>query len=73
MGGAKDVVECTFVENSLTAAPYFSTPVSPFLLLLILILVFAFIVLFLPSLLEFKINVRSFFFEYIREELIGSS
>jgi len=27
MGGEKDVVECTFVENDLTDAPFFSTPV----------------------------------------------
>ena len=27
MGGAKDIVECAFVENTLTAAPFFSTPV----------------------------------------------
>lgn len=27
IGGAKDVVECSFVENKLTAAPFFSTPV----------------------------------------------
>jgi len=27
MAGAKDVIECTFVENTLTAAPFFSTPV----------------------------------------------
>jgi malate dehydrogenase len=27
MKGEKDVIECTFVENSLTAAPFFSTPV----------------------------------------------
>jgi len=27
MKGAKDVVECAFVENNLTAAPFFSTPV----------------------------------------------
>ena len=27
MGGEKDVIECTFVENNLTDAPYFSTPV----------------------------------------------
>jgi malate dehydrogenase len=27
MGGEKDVVECTFVENNLTDAPFFSTPV----------------------------------------------
>lgn len=27
MKGEKDVVECTFVENNLTAAPFFSTPV----------------------------------------------
>ena len=26
MNGEKDVVECTFVENNLTAAPFFSTP-----------------------------------------------
>lgn len=28
MNGDKNVVECTFVENSLTAAPFFSTPVK---------------------------------------------
>jgi malate dehydrogenase len=28
MKGAKNVVECAFVENDLTAAPYFSTPVK---------------------------------------------
>jgi malate dehydrogenase len=27
MAGEKNVVECTFVENNLTAAPFFSTPV----------------------------------------------
>jgi len=27
MSGAKNVVECAFVENNLTAAPFFSTPV----------------------------------------------
>jgi malate/lactate dehydrogenase len=27
MSGEKNVVECTFVENNLTAAPFFSTPV----------------------------------------------
>ena len=26
MAGASDVVECTFVENDLTAAPFFATP-----------------------------------------------
>lgn len=30
MAGEKDVVECTFVENNLTAAPFFSTPVRIF-------------------------------------------
>jgi hypothetical protein len=28
MAGEKNVVECTFVENNLTAAPFFATPVS---------------------------------------------
>jgi malate dehydrogenase len=27
IGGKKDVIECSFVENDLTAAPFFSTPV----------------------------------------------
>ena len=27
MAGEKDVIECSFVENTLTEAPYFSTPV----------------------------------------------
>ena len=27
MSGEKDVVECTFVENDLTSAPFFSTKV----------------------------------------------
>lgn len=27
MNGAKDVIECSFVENNLTPAPFFSTPV----------------------------------------------
>jgi malate dehydrogenase len=27
MKGEKDVIECTFVENDLTSAPYFSTKV----------------------------------------------
>ena len=27
MSGTKDVIECTFVENNLTAAPFFSTRV----------------------------------------------
>lgn len=27
MGGKKDVIECAFVENNLTASPFFSTPV----------------------------------------------
>ena len=26
--GKKDVIECSFIENTLTAAPFFSTPVS---------------------------------------------
>ena len=26
MNGEKDVIECTFVENNLTGAPFFSTP-----------------------------------------------
>ena len=30
MGGAKDIVECAFVENTLTAAPFFSTPVRTY-------------------------------------------
>lgn len=30
MSGNKNVVECTFVENNLTASPFFSTPVSVF-------------------------------------------
>ena len=28
INGKKDVIECSFVENTLTAAPFFSTPVS---------------------------------------------
>lgn len=28
MGGEPNVVECSFVENTLTPAPFFSTPVS---------------------------------------------
>lgn len=28
MSGAKNVKECTFVENNLTASPFFSTPVT---------------------------------------------
>jgi malate dehydrogenase len=31
MGGSKNVIENTFVENNLTKAPFFSTPVSLFL------------------------------------------
>jgi malate dehydrogenase len=27
MKGEKDIIECTFVENDLTSAPYFSTKV----------------------------------------------
>jgi malate/lactate dehydrogenase len=27
LGGAEDIVECAFVANDLTAAPFFSTPV----------------------------------------------
>lgn len=29
ISGEPNVVECTFVENNLTPAPFFSTPVSP--------------------------------------------
>ena len=28
MSGEKDVIECSFVENNLTKAPFFSTPVK---------------------------------------------